>query len=212
VVLPGLDLELEEQAWDEVGDAHPQGALKRLLERAGVDRADVRPWPASETAAEAVRGRSRRRVINEALRPAEVTDDWLAAIDRLLDEGRAAGVDPVAEGLDGLSLINARDELEAAGLAGPGPARDAGDTRCHGGAGDPGRGAGAAGVRRPDPLGDRGRQLCRSGTGGPAGGRAAGADGAGRGVTHGPGAAAGAGEAPLHPAGLFEHGADVARG
>jgi ATP-dependent helicase/nuclease subunit B len=117
VVLPGLDQELEDKAWDEVRDAHPQGALKRLLERAGITRADVQAWPNPDTAAQAVIGRSRRRVINEALRPAEVTNDWLVQIDRMLEEGRPTGVNPVAEGLDGLSLIHARDEIEAADIA-----------------------------------------------------------------------------------------------
>ena len=117
LVLPGLDQELEDKAWDEVRDAHPQGALKRLLERAGITRADVQAWPNPDTAAQAVIGRSRRRVINEALRPAEVTNDWLVQIDRMLEEGRPTGVNPVAEGLDGLSLIHARDEIEAADIA-----------------------------------------------------------------------------------------------
>ena len=39
VVLPGLDLDLAEDAWDQIkdqqGEAHPQGAMKRLLDRAG---------------------------------------------------------------------------------------------------------------------------------------------------------------------------------
>lgn len=108
VVLPGLDEGLAEDAWAQVGEQHPQGAMKRLLDRFGATRADVRPWwPEADS-----RGRWRRRLINEALRPAEATADWLAQIDRLRAE--APDLDPIAEGLKGLSLISARTEEEAA--------------------------------------------------------------------------------------------------
>ncbi|MBO9710892.1 MAG: double-strand break repair protein AddB [Caulobacter sp.] len=112
VVLPGLDEGLAEEAWSKIesvqGEQHPQGAMKRLLDRFGATRADVRPWwPEADS-----RGRWRRRLINEALRPAEATADWLAQIDRLRAESQE--VDPIAEGLKGLSLVNARTEEEAA--------------------------------------------------------------------------------------------------
>ncbi|HEY2709649.1 MAG TPA: double-strand break repair protein AddB [Caulobacteraceae bacterium] len=109
VVLPGLDLNLAERAWAEVEDQHPQGGLKRLLAKAEIARGEVLPW-----SADASRGRWRRRLINEALRPAEATADWLAQIKRLREEGVADGVDPIAEGLDGLSVVYARAEEEAA--------------------------------------------------------------------------------------------------
>jgi len=114
VVLPGLDEHLADKAWDQVGEQHPQGALRRLLTRAGVARGDVRPWPAS--ADFEAEGRWRRRLVNEALRPAEATADWLHAIARLREEG-GAGADPVAAGLEGLSLVSARHEEEAATVA-----------------------------------------------------------------------------------------------
>ena len=117
VVLPGLDLDLAEDAWDDVGEAHPQGAMKRLLAAAGIARADVRPWPATEGAAEAVKGRARRRLINEALRPPDATADWLRIIAALRAEGRAAGADPLSEGLEGLSQATARNEEAAAAIA-----------------------------------------------------------------------------------------------
>lgn len=117
VVLPGLDLDLADDAWAQVGEAHPQGALRRLLARAGVERADVRPWPAEETAADAARGRARRRVVNEALRPPEATADWLRLIGDLEAEGAVAGADPVAEGLEGLTVLSARTEEDAAAQA-----------------------------------------------------------------------------------------------
>ena len=117
VVLPGLDQDLADAAWAQVDAAHPQGALKDLLGWAGVPRGEVRAWPADEGLAEAARGRSRRRVVNEALRPAEATADWLGVIAALKAEGAASGVDPVAEGLRGLSVLPARTEEHAAAQA-----------------------------------------------------------------------------------------------
>jgi ATP-dependent helicase/nuclease subunit B len=117
VVLPGVDHHLAKAAWDQVDEQHPQGALKRLLDRHGLDREQVRVWDAPEDAASAARGRSRRRVINEALRPAEATADWLRQIDTLEKEAETTGVDPIEEGLGGLYSVTARNEEEAATLA-----------------------------------------------------------------------------------------------
>ena len=114
VVLPGLDLDLPEAAWACVDEGHPQHALKQLVEHAGVARGAVKAWPAPESRAAGVRARDRRRLVNEALRPAETTSDWRAAIDAMREEGGAAGVDPIAAGLQGLSLAVARTEGEAA--------------------------------------------------------------------------------------------------
>jgi len=114
VVLPGLDRDLAESAWAEVGDDHPQGALRRLLRAAGRSRSEVEAWPAFDSPRDAQRGRARRRVVNEALRPAEATRDWRAEIDALRAEADAGAGDPVADGLSGLFLIEARAEEEAA--------------------------------------------------------------------------------------------------
>jgi ATP-dependent helicase/nuclease subunit B len=116
VVLPGLDLELAEDAWADVGEQHPQGAMRRLLARADVDRKEVRPWPVG-TLSDERRGRWRRRVINEALRPAEKTADWRAQIAKIRDEAVRDGEDPIALGLDGLTVLAARGEEDAAGVA-----------------------------------------------------------------------------------------------
>lgn len=113
VVLPGLDEDLADTAWTKIegsqGEQHPQGAMKRLLDRAGVSRADVRAWGPEVDS----RGRWRRRIVNEALRPAEATADWLTQIAALRAE--APELDPIAEGLKGFSVIAARAEEEAAG-------------------------------------------------------------------------------------------------
>lgn len=117
VVLPGLDRDLAEAAWRQVGEQHPQGAMKRLLERAGQERRSVQVWPVPTDPADEIRGQWRRRLINEALRPAEATADWLDQIGALREEGAKAGLDPILEGLKGLSLIKARTEEETATAA-----------------------------------------------------------------------------------------------
>ena len=114
VVLPGLDQDLADDVWAQVGEEHPQGAMKRLTERHRIARREVAVWPAPESPAELVRGRSRRKLINEALRPADATADWLQVIGNLKAEAEESGVDPIAEGLQGLSLLTARGEEEAA--------------------------------------------------------------------------------------------------
>ena len=110
VILPGLDEGLADKAWASVDDQHPQGAMKRLLEESGVTRNQVIAWrPDADSA-----GRWRRRLINEALRPAEATADWRDVLRDLRVEGQAGGVDPLVEGLKGLSVIATRQEEEAA--------------------------------------------------------------------------------------------------
>jgi len=118
VVLPGLDLDLADGVWDRIDDQHPQAALKALLTRADIGRDQVRPWfqPPAEPRA-ATRGLARQRLINEALRPAEATDDWRQEIRQLRARSAQAdrAADPIAEGLQGLTVLSVRAEEEAAG-------------------------------------------------------------------------------------------------
>jgi ATP-dependent helicase/nuclease subunit B len=95
VVLPGVDGDLDDRAWAEIDDGHPQLNLKVSLEALGVAPGDVAVWPGSE---EAKRARARRRLVNEALRPASATGDGLE---------RLAGLGAAGEGLAGLALIEA---------------------------------------------------------------------------------------------------------
>jgi ATP-dependent helicase/nuclease subunit B len=115
VVLPGLDQDLADKAWDAVSEQHPQGAMKRLLALNHVGREAVQAW--SPPAGGDARGRWRRRIINEALRPAEVTNDWLVQIGALRKEGAEVGVDPFGEGLAGLSVVSTRSEEETSAVA-----------------------------------------------------------------------------------------------
>ena len=47
VILPGLDLQMDEETWSILEDSHPQAALKTLLADMHATRADTRPWPPS---------------------------------------------------------------------------------------------------------------------------------------------------------------------
>ncbi len=70
VVLPGLDSALDNEGWDAIEPIHPQFGIKRQLDHIGIGREEVRPWPG--TAAE----QPRARLLTEALRPAETTEQW----------------------------------------------------------------------------------------------------------------------------------------
>jgi ATP-dependent helicase/nuclease subunit B len=108
VVLPGLDLSMDEVAWAGArsDDQHPQRAMAQSIEAIGVARHDVRLWPlGDETAAL----RQRRVVLNEALTPQESTADWPSRIE-------AIGRDNVVLGLQGLSLVEAATEEEEANV------------------------------------------------------------------------------------------------
>lgn len=107
VVLPGLDQKLEPPIWADTDPQHPQFAFRDLLEFLGLDRGDVRPWPAGGSEAAA----GRVWLLNTALRPPEAAADWR---DLMADaEGRAQ----CHAGLEGLSRASARDEDHAAAIA-----------------------------------------------------------------------------------------------
>jgi ATP-dependent helicase/nuclease subunit B len=100
VVLPGLDRELDEASWAQLDPGHPQYGMKQLLERIGAARSDVSDWAAPPAT------RARETLLRETLRPAPTTDAWRALADR--------GAGDIAQGLEGLSLIEAAHPGEEA--------------------------------------------------------------------------------------------------
>ncbi len=74
VILPGLDKDMDEESFAAVDASHPQYEMKRVLENMGVNREDVTVWEASADTLL----KERERLVKEALRPAAVTDKWLA--------------------------------------------------------------------------------------------------------------------------------------
>jgi double-strand break repair protein AddB len=115
VVLPGLDLDLDDDSWSMLAEhpEHPQAGMAELLRKLGVTRAEIAYVPGSEPGEVA---RARLDLASEALRPAESTDQWqrfLAA--ELTPEGRAS----FAGALAGMRVVvapTAHDEAEAIAL------------------------------------------------------------------------------------------------
>lgn len=120
VVLPDLDLAMDDAAWDELGLAgasaepggpvfgtgdalsHPQYHLKLLLNRMGVNRAEVQPWHRRGIAAAEPQ---RSRAISSLFLPPQASRGWIG-----LDAGRRR--------LDGVRLMAAATiEEEAQGIA-----------------------------------------------------------------------------------------------
>jgi ATP-dependent helicase/nuclease subunit B len=119
VVLPGLDTDLDEEAWQTIGGIrsargqftvlpasnHPQFAMHALLHRFGIARADVEilgePSP-----------RGRDVLVSETMRPSNATAQW----HRRLAEPEIAG--RIAGGMTGLAIIEAPNpEMEALAIA-----------------------------------------------------------------------------------------------
>lgn len=67
VVLPGLDLHLDEESWNAVGPEHPQHAMKILLAELEIARSHVAPFR-SET--------MREHLLRETMRPSGTTEKW----------------------------------------------------------------------------------------------------------------------------------------
>ncbi|HYC25299.1 MAG TPA: double-strand break repair protein AddB, partial [Roseiarcus sp.] len=106
VVLPDIDLALEDEAWrmilDEEIATHPQAGLARLLVAIGATRDDVREIGRLPPALSA-----RARLLSEALRPANSTERWRRRSGALASER-------IEDALRDVSMIEAADESEEA--------------------------------------------------------------------------------------------------
>jgi ATP-dependent helicase/nuclease subunit B len=118
VVLPGLDTDLDDEAWQLIGgvtDAHgkvsatasnhPQFAMHRLLHKFGLKRSDVEPLgtPAPH---------GRELLMSEAMRPSSATAQW----HRRLAEPEV--VERISAGMQNLAVIEAANpEMEALAIA-----------------------------------------------------------------------------------------------
>lgn len=108
VVLPGLDRDMDETAWNLIGEAeksptsfsHPQYGLKKLLTRFSLTRGDV-----TELGSVSAALRAREKIVSDALLPAESTESW----------AQTQPAEPqMTEALAGISLIEAPGEREEA--------------------------------------------------------------------------------------------------
>ena len=118
VVLPGLDTDLDDEAWQLIGGAtdahgkvsaaasnHPQFAMHALLDKFGLKRSDVEPLgtPAPH---------GRELLMSEAMRPSNATAQW----HRRLEEPEVA--EKIAAGMQNLAVIEAANpEMEALAIA-----------------------------------------------------------------------------------------------
>jgi len=111
VVLPGLDLELDKDSWDDIAGRHPehpQFGMQQLLARIGAAREDV-AWLPGSAPDEA--SRARLRLVSETMRPAGTTERWQ---DLMTPETRGT----LAEGAKGIARIEAATgEAEAEAVA-----------------------------------------------------------------------------------------------
>jgi len=85
LVLPGYDGDMPASAWDALSDIltaedHPQFRYRRLAATLGLDQARVEGWTTAPAPSPA-----RNRLISLSLRPAPVTDRWLAEGPNLPD-------------------------------------------------------------------------------------------------------------------------------
>jgi ATP-dependent helicase/nuclease subunit B len=119
VVLPGLDTDLDEDAWQLIGGSrdsqgkftaqpssnHPQFAMQALLHRFGIKRGDVEILQAPAP-------HGREVLASEAMRPANATARW----HRRLAESEI--VARISGGMTGLTVIEAPNpEMEALAIA-----------------------------------------------------------------------------------------------
>ncbi len=101
LVLPGLDTELDEESWRQLDETHPQFMLRRLLERSGIGRQDVRLWHGAEFF-DCCRNRGRELIAREIMRPAATTYLWQGC--------RLEG------GLEGVRRYDCRNQQEEAAV------------------------------------------------------------------------------------------------
>jgi len=111
VVLPALDKHIDDISFKTNDDQHPQASLKLLLTELRLAREGVPTWPGGSLEKKA---EMRERILSEAMIPAEASSDWPARIKRM--RTRYTADDPIRDGLEGLSLIEAKTEEEEAGV------------------------------------------------------------------------------------------------
>lgn len=106
VILPGFDPHMPRSAWEALKDHdaqdHPQFRLFDMLERAGIDPEHVPGWTPDTPP-----NPDRARLVSLALRPAPVTDAWLAEGPDL------GGIDTATQNLSLLEANSPRDEALA---------------------------------------------------------------------------------------------------
>ena len=114
IVLPGLDTDLDAPTLDQVDGApsHPQFTLARTLSTLDLSPDQIRLWPGLRQSPTQT---ARRRLVHQALAPAQSTADWTANLTEISADKDAAGF--VRQALEGLTVLDAADDNEEALLA-----------------------------------------------------------------------------------------------
>ncbi|MDE2006626.1 MAG: double-strand break repair protein AddB, partial [Rhodospirillales bacterium] len=112
VILPGLDRDLAEAAWEALGPGHPQAGMRDLLARLGARREDVRPWPGAAPSAVPA---GRTALLRRALLPGVALDEWRMRDGSVTREGlwRLDAADPREEAAAIAAIL--RGALERSG-------------------------------------------------------------------------------------------------
>lgn len=113
VVLPGLDRHLDDESWGLLDQTHPQFGMRHLLERIGIARSEVMPWPSATPVRAPL---SRIALISEVMRPAATSERWrdvIIASDALDGVTRVTSPSPREEA--GVIALAMRDALETPG-------------------------------------------------------------------------------------------------
>lgn len=71
VILPGLDIKLDDQSWDAIDATHPQATMKNLLSVIKADRSEVKNWLDEDNG-----DHPRTKLYREIMRPAQTTHLW----------------------------------------------------------------------------------------------------------------------------------------
>ena len=125
VVLPGLDLDLDEESWDALDDSHPQSSLRALLGSLQVRRGDVLDFVAmSGSQATRLSAPAREKVWRTALLPAASLGQWQAA--PALDTAGLQRIEPADQQergalhrTDAAGSVGAARRARGSGHAGP---------------------------------------------------------------------------------------------
>jgi ATP-dependent helicase/nuclease subunit B len=105
VVLPGLDLDLDQPSWSAIADepGHPQFGLKHLLGVLGIERKAVDYFPGTDPGS---RRNARTWLAAEIMRPVATTDQWHLSLSRRSAELRRA--------MTNVEIIEAADQRQEA--------------------------------------------------------------------------------------------------
>ncbi len=111
ILFEGLERDAQAQAWEAIRQtpSHPQFAFAGTLDAMGLSPEAVASWPGY---AETDKQTSRRKLIEEALAPAETTDDWLRRLKMRADPQSPEEL--TRQALENVFVIEAENEAEEA--------------------------------------------------------------------------------------------------